>query len=138
MHDSTCVSFGKLIGRLLISAIFIIAGIHKIFDYEATSVYMASKGLPLIPLLLILSACVELFGGFSLLLGYKIRFAAFILILFLILVTSIFHDFWALSGADRGLQINEFLKNLGILGGLFYILSTGAGRFGIHRSSIDP
>lgn len=129
MHESKCASFGKLLGRLLISLVFILAGFHKFWDYEATAAYIASKGLPLVPVFLVAAALIEIFGGLALFLGFKTRFASCVLIIFLIPVTLIFHEFWNLSGVARGLQINEFLKNLSLIGGLFYILSSGPGCF---------
>lgn len=90
---------------------------------------MASKGLTMVPLLLIIAALIEIIGGVALLVGFRTRIAGAILLLYLIPVTLIMHDFWNLAGPDRQQQIVEFLKNLGIFGGLFYVISVGSGRF---------
>lgn len=132
---SALCSLGMLLGRVLLSIGFILAGIEKFMDYDGTAAYMASKGMTMIPLFLYAAAIVELLGGLSLLIGYKIRYSAAILILFLIPVTLIFHNFWALEGADRQEQMYNFLKNLGIMGGLFYVLCAGAGKFGFDCCS---
>lgn len=126
-------SFSLLIGRILLSAIFILAGVGKFMDMEGTSQYMASKGFTMIPLFLISAAVVEILGGLSLLTGYFTRIGATILILFLIPTTLIFHDFWNQVGQERQMQMIEFLKNLAIFGGLFYVLGSGAGKFSIDR-----
>lgn len=117
-----------LIARLCLSAIFIFAGASKLIFFDQTHAYMASKGFTAIPFFLISAALLELIFGLCLLLGYKARFAATVLLLFLIPTSLIFHDFWTLEvGAERALQQILFLKNIAIMGGLIYVLCDGAG-----------
>lgn len=115
------------VARLCIAAIFILAGVSKFMNFDDTAAYMASKGLPMIPLFLFGAAIVEVLGGLSLVFGYKTRLGAAVLLLFLIPTTLIFHDFWNVAGADRAIQQINFLKNLAIFGGLLYVISAGPG-----------
>lgn len=132
MKDTAkCCSVSLFLGRLFISLIFILAGIGKLLNYDQTAQYMASKGMTMIPLFLIAAAVIELLGGLSLLLGFKTRVGATLLLLFLIPVTIIFHDFWNLQGAEQHAMLIEFMKNLAIFGGLFYVLSVGPGRWSL-------
>lgn len=124
-------SIGLLIGRILLSAIFILSGIGKLVDYEGTIRYMEAANLFLIPLLLVIAALIEIFGGLSILLGYKTRYGALLLFLYLIFVTVIFHNFWALEGMSQQMQMIHFMKNLAIMGGLLYAASVGAGKLGL-------
>lgn len=124
-------SLFTLIARWCIAAIFIFSGASKLIFFDQTHAYMASKGFTAIPLFLFGAVLLEFVGGLSLILGYKTRFGATILLLFLIPTTAIFHDFWNVEGADRALQQLMFLKNLAIFGGLLYILCDGAGSFSI-------
>lgn len=124
-------SFTLLLGRLCLCVIFILAGVGKLLDYENTAKYMESAGMTMIPFFLYGAAIVEILGGLSLLLGYHTRVGATILLLFLIPTTVIFHAFWNLEGAERAVQMINFLKNLGIFGGLLYVLGAGPGRFSI-------
>lgn len=126
-------SFLILLGRILMSVIFLMAGIGKFMDPSGTSLYMASKGMPMVPFFLYAAAIVEVLAGAFLLLGLKTRIAALILVLFLIPATLIFHDFWNSSPADVAAQMVNFLKNLAIIGGLFYIIGNGAGKFSIDH-----
>ncbi len=126
-------SFILLAARLCIAAVFIGASINKFMFFQETIEYMATKNLPAIPLLIVLAAAVEFFGGLSLVLGYKTRFGAFILLAFLVPTTFIFHDFWNASPADVQLQQIMFLKNLAIFGGLLYVFCEGAGGLAIDR-----
>lgn len=125
--------FGPLAGRVLIALIFIVSGFGKIAGFAGTSGYMASKGLPLVPVLLVLTIIVELGGGLMVLLGIKARWASTALLLFMIPVTLIFHPFWAVDAASAQMQQIMFLKNLAIMGGLLYIAAFGAGRYSLMR-----
>lgn len=126
-------SFLLLIGRWCLAAIFLFAGVSKFFNFDQTAQYMASKGLTSIPLLLIAAAAVEIIGSLSLIFGYKTRFGALILLLFLIPTTYIFHDFWNATGADYVEQQANFFKNLAIFGGLLYVVCFGSGRWACDR-----
>lgn len=127
-------SLGLLLGRICLSTIFILAGIGKFLDYEGTAKYMTEAGMTMIPFFLYGAALVEILGGLSLLFGFKTRLGATILLLFLIPTTLIFHAFWNYDGAMRTMQMIEFLKNLAIFGGLFYVVVCGPGRLSIDGS----
>ena len=129
-------SFFMLLGRFLLAAIFLLSAYGKVVHYDATAAYMASKGLPIVPLLLGLSIVIEFVGGLSLIFGYKIRALATLLILYLIPVTVIMHDFWMMDDPIVS-QDNmfHFFKNLAIIGGLLYVVSVGAGYIGFDRCS---
>ena len=118
--------YGPLAGRVLLSVIFIIAGAKKIFGFAGTAGYMASKGLPMSEVLLVLTIIIELGGGLMILLGWQARWAATAIFLFLIPVTVIFHPAWA--DAE---QFNSFFKNLAIMGGMMYIMVHGSGPLSI-------
>ena len=131
--------FLTFIARLCMAAIFIWAGAGKIIFYDMTAQYMASKGLTMIPVFLFSAAAVEILGGLSLVLGYKTRLGAAVLLLFLIPTTLIFHDFWNLEGAAGYTEHINFMKNLAIFGGLLYVLAHGAGRWALDsRKPEEP
>ncbi|MEM1244715.1 MAG: DoxX family protein [Pseudomonadota bacterium] len=125
---SVLQSFFMLIGRICIAAIFILAGINKIMGFDASLAYMTAHNIPYTHFLLVLAIICELGAGILLFVGWFTRFAAFILILFIIATTFIFHAFWNYEAAQAVSQMQHFLKNAAIIGGLFYIMSLGAGR----------
>lgn len=125
---------GPLLGRLLIAVLFIPAGLMKISGFDTTAAYMAAKGLPLVPLLLVLTILIEAGGGLLILLGWRAREAALVLFLFLIPVTVIFHGFWNLEDAARLEQQRAFMKNLAIMGGLLMVAAFGSGPFSLERT----
>ncbi len=120
--------FGPLAGRLLLAQIFILAGFRKLTGWEGTLGFMASKGLPMTEVLLALAILIEIGAGLLLVLGYKARWAAFAIFLFLITVTLIFHPFWA-----DPKELNSFMKNLAIMGGMLYIMTYGSGPYSLSR-----
>ena len=123
-------SFAQLPGRILLSAIFLMSGVHKITAWSETAESMRGEGMPeeAVPLLLVGAIVFELGGGLSILLGFKARLGALALIVFLIPVTVIFHDFWTFDEKSAMMnQMQHFMKNLAILGGLFFVLGSGAG-----------
>jgi len=125
--------YGPLLGRILLSVIFIIAGFEKITGFEQTAGYMAGKGLPMVEVLLVLTIIIELGGGLMILVGWKARWAATAIFLFLIPVTLIFHPYWAFEGQEKIQNFQSFFKNLAIMGGMMYIMAFGSGPL-----SLDP
>ncbi len=111
-----------LLSRILICIIFLMAGFGKIMDPQGTMKYMVAMGMPFTGFFLVCAIIVEIGGGLSILLGYKAKWGARALLLFLIPVTLIFHH----NFADK-MQMILFLKNLAIIGGLLQIAMHGAG-----------
>lgn len=129
--------FAPLVGRTLLALIFIFAGFHKITGFEGTAGYMASHGLPMPQVLLVATIVIELIGGLMLLIGWQAKLAAAAIFLFLIPATLAFHAFWTVNPADAMLlqnQMNHFMKNLAIMGGMLYIVAYGSGPFSLQKS----
>lgn len=120
--------YGAVVGRCLIALIFLISGINKIIGFAGTAGYMASKGLPMVEVLLVLTILIEVGGSLMIILGWKAKLAAMVMFLFLIPVTLIFHPAWS----DPG-QMNAFLKNLAIMGGMLYIMTFGSGTCSLEK-----
>lgn len=112
-------------------AIFIITGVWKFVNFNGVSQEMEAKGFPMVSFFLIAAAIVEILGGLSLFFGYKTRLWAAILMLYLIPVTIIFHDFWNAAEDQKYMQIIQFLKNLTIIGGLWDVIGAGPGRISL-------
>jgi len=115
-----------LVGRILIAAIFLLSGISKISAPAATIGYIQSAGLPLPSVAFGIAALVELGGGLLLVLGYRTRLIAAILIVFAFATAIGFHhDF-----ADQN-QFIHFFKNVAIAGGLLQVVAFGGGRLSL-------
>ena len=122
-----------LAGRILLSAIFLFSGVHKITDWSGTAQHMAGQGMIAVPFFLAAAAAIELVAGLGLLLGCGTRISASALFLFLIPTTLVFHDFWTFEGQERQMQMIQFMKNLAIMGGLLGFAAAGAGALSIDR-----
>lgn len=120
-----------LIGRILISVIFLFTGFTKLTSFSASAAFLASKHFPIPSAMLTGAIIVELIGGLCLVFGFKPRIVAFIMFLYLIPTTLIFHNFWALQGAARGDSQIHFLKNIAIMGGLLMVSAYGPGKLSV-------
>lgn len=115
-----------VIGRILFSSIFVLASFGH---FTADTIGFASNaGVPMAGLLVPLSGLMAFLGGLSILIGYKARIGAWLIILFLIPVTFTMHKFWGVSDPSVAyMQEIMFMKNISILGGAFLIAYFGAG-----------
>ncbi len=107
-----------ILGRILISTLFLVEGIKKIFNPDMTMMYMSNHHVP--ELLFYPSIAFELIFPILLIVGFKTRIVASILALFVITVTLIFHGHHIFAESH---QLSIFLKNLAILGGLLIIIA---------------
>jgi putative oxidoreductase len=130
--------WADVVGRVFLSLMFLLGGFQKFFGWSQTESYMASRGLPWVPVLLGLAIVIEIVAGLSLLTGYMTRRGAMILFLYLIPVTLSFHSFWTYSAAEVPNQMAHFLKNITIMGGLLFVAAHGPGRFSLDsRAASD-
>lgn len=120
-----------LLGRLLIAALFIPAGIGKMGGFAGTAAYIASKGLPLPEVGAAIAIVVEVAVAAALLIGYKTRWAALLLALFTLAAAIFFHNYWALPADQQMMQQLMFTKNIAVVGGLLAFVAFGAGAFSL-------
>jgi putative oxidoreductase len=117
----------SLAGRALLALLFIPAGWGKIAGFAGVTGYIASKGIPLPQVCAALAIAAELGLGLLLLVGWQARWAALGLAVFTLVVTPIFHNFWAMPEAQQMMQQQAFFKNLAVAGGLLVVAAFGAG-----------
>lgn len=110
------------VGRILIAALFLMAGIGKFTAVAGTASYFAKLGLPAPQVMVWLTIAVEIGGAVLLILGWKTRQAAWLLAAFTLLASFLGHPFW-----DDASQMDAFLKNLAIIGGLMFVAAAGPG-----------
>ena len=117
---NTTQNTADLFGRILISLIFLLSGLHKIGGYEATQGYMAAMGVPgaLLPIVIAL----EVGGALAIILGYHTRLFAFLLAGFSVVSALLFH-----RALGDQVQFIMFMKNLAMAGGFLFLVARGAG-----------
>ncbi len=114
-----------VLGRVLLSGIFILSGLGKLPHFHDVAGMMAAKGIPLATVALVITVLIEIGGGLLVLTGFQARYAALVIALWLIPVTLVFHHFWGIPAGQQQEQMINFLKNIAIIGGLL-ILAYGS------------
>ena len=105
-----------LVGRGLLGLYFIVPGVTKITGFAAMSAYMEAHGVPLIPVLLVITIVIQIGGGASLLLGYRTQLMAFVLAGLTLVISLFMHDFWTYEE-----ETQNFVKNMAIMAGLMFV-----------------
>jgi putative oxidoreductase len=115
-----------LLGRILFAFIFLKAAPSHFT--KGTIAYAAGQGVPLAFILVPISGLLAFAGSLSILLGYKAKWGAWLIVLFLVPVTLTMHKFWGLSDPMAAMmqQVN-FMKNMAILGGALFLTYFGSG-----------
>ena len=122
-------NLAALAGRILVALIFLDSGIRKFVDYSGALGYMTHFGLPFPQVLLVASGIVETVCALALIIGWKARPAAIVLVAWMIPVTLIFHN--PAAGQDAMIH---FMKNVAITGGLLMLFAFGPGAWSVGRS----
>ena len=118
-----------LAARIALGLIFVTSGFAKLTGLAAFSASLAARGVPAAELFGVIGAAVEFFGGVLIVLGLATRYAALLMILFVIVATLISHRFWEYADAQQyRAQQSQFMKNLAIIGGFIALFAGGAGR----------
>jgi putative oxidoreductase len=121
----------NLIGRLMLAALFLPAGLSKLSGFEGTVGYISSVGLPLPTVAAAVALTVEILGSIALIVGFQTRIAAAVLAVFTLVASVFFHAFWAAAPEQAFVQQLLFFKNIGVVGGLLVLVSSGAAGFSI-------
>jgi len=130
-HDSAAQSSSAQrylvpVGRVFFSLIFLLAGPNH---FSAQSIgYAASAGVPLASVAVPLSGIIAFVGALSIALGYKAKWGAWLIALFLVPVTISLHNFWAVTDPMmQQIHMAMFMKNVSMLGAALFITQVGSG-----------
>lgn len=130
-------TFEKLnvtVGRVLLGLYFFWpGGVNKIFGYQGTADYMADHGMIFVPFFLILTIIIQIGCGGAMIVGFKTKAAAFLLAGLTLVINLVMHDFWTLPAGElqTGHEMQNFVKNLGIVAGLMVVAGLGGGAWSI-------
>lgn len=126
-----------LVGRLLIALLFVPSGWGKIGGFSGVVGYIAAKGVPLPEVAAAIAIATELGLGLLLVVGFKTRWVALLMAIFVVVITPIFHNYWAVPDAQVMAQKMNFFKNAAIAGGLFVLAAFGGGGFSVDGRKRD-
>lgn len=121
-----------LLGRILYTAIFLMSGPGHFT--AGTIGYAASKGVPMASIAVPLSGIIAIIGGLSILLGFKAKYGAWLIVLFLVPITFMIHDYWTVADPMmRQMQQINFMKNLSMIGAALMIAHFGSGPLSVDK-----
>jgi putative oxidoreductase len=122
-----------LIARILIAPLFLVAGYNKLMAVAGTAGYFAKLGFPMPDVMVWVAIAIEVGGGLLLLIGWKTRWVSWLLIVFVAIATFMAHRFWAVDAAQYTNQLNAFLKNIAVIGGLLMFVAHGPGSASVDK-----
>ena len=120
-------AYASLSGRILIATMFVVTGIRKVIYFTGTAAFFAKLGFPAPEAMVALAIIIEIGGAILLIVGWRTRWVAWLLVGFVAIATATAHRFWEFDAAQYGNQLNHFLKNVAILGGLLMLAGFGPG-----------
>lgn len=121
-----------LLGRILFALIFLMSGLNHITGAGAD--YAAAAGVPMAGFLVPFAGLLALVGALSILLGYKVKYGAWLIVIFLVPVTVALHKFWGITDPmQQQMQMAMFMKNVALLGGALLLAYFGAGPYSIDN-----
>ena len=124
----------SLLARVMIAAIFVMSAAgNKIPHFADVAKMMEGKGIPQPTILLAGAIAFLLLGGLSLVLGYRARLGALMLLVFLGAATYYFHDFWKLPPEEQKPELINFMKNLALMGIMVFFLANGTGPWSLDN-----
>src|SRR5262245_59899325 len=117
-----------VLARLRLVAIFLLSAVgNKIPHFSDVAKVMESVGVPAPQFLLAGAIAFLLAGSVSVIVGYRARIGAALLLTFLVLASYYFHPFWKLEGQAQQEQMIHFMKNLSMMGAMLFIVANGSG-----------
>src|SRR5438105_2129151 len=124
-----------LLGRILLCGVFLMGAAGNVMHFNDAVGYMTAKGVidtsPVPHVLLGGAIAFLVVGSVSVIAGFKARLGALLLLIFLVAVTPIFHNFWVLEGQQQQQEMVSFLKNASMAGAMLLVIANGPGLFSI-------
>ena len=121
-------------GRILMASVFLPAGLGKVTAATATASYLVAGGLPNSPALAMAVGAFEVVAGVMLVVGFKVRWAAWALAIFTVIASVLYHHFWSAPLDQQLTQQLLFTKNIGLVGGLLFVAALGAGPWAVDNA----
>jgi len=122
-----------IVGRVILALYFLLPGIMKFISWEMHITLMENHGMPMAPQLLAAAAIFEIIAAIALLMNRYIGLVSILLALFVVVINVSLHDFWNFMGVEAAHEMQNFIKNLGILAGLLVL----AGHSGANTRALS-
>ena len=128
--ETAAMAFFTLLGRILLTIVFFVSVPAHFGPVDLK--YAKAAGVPMANLVVPATGLLALIGSLSVLLGYRTKLGAWLLVLFLVPVTLTMHQFWGAQNAMMSqLQMGMFIRNLSIVGGALFVSQFGPGAWSL-------
>jgi putative oxidoreductase len=108
-------------GRALLGGLFAVGGIRHCFHFAHTAQVMAARGVPAAKLVLLVGTILQISAGAALIAGFQLVCAVAALIVFTLVASVMFLNYWSMQGMDRVNAVNAWWANIGVIGGLLIV-----------------
>ena len=115
-------------GRLLLALYFLVPGIMKFMQWDASVAYMETHSIPYAGPLLLIAALANVLGALLLITNRYVRLTSLGFVLYIIIINLQLHAFWNVDAANQMHETQNFIKNLGILAGLLVLAGASVKR----------
>ena len=135
--NSTMQGAMTVVGRVMLATIFLMSAVgNKIPNFNDVAAYIASEGVPMPQVMLFGGIVFLIAGSLSVIAGCKAKIGAGLLLVFLVLATYFFHDFWSFEdAAEKQQQMIQFMKNLALMGAMVHPIANGPGPMSLDAKS---
>jgi putative oxidoreductase len=123
-----------LLARLGLGGLFVLFGVRAILGFSGSVGYFTKLGFPAPEAMVVLAIVIQIVAGVALIIGWKTRWAAWLLVLYVVIATLMAHRYWEYDAAQYALQMQHFFKNLAIIGGLLLLTAFGPGPMSVDKS----
>ena len=126
-----------LIGRILIGLYFLgLGALAKIFNYDFIYRYMLEHEVPFTHIALVLTIIIQFICSIGIIIGWHSKISAFTLALLTLIINYYMHDFWDMSsGIQQEHELQNFVKNMGIVAGLLILSATNPGKYSFKNKN---
>lgn len=112
-----------LIGRLIVGSYFIVSGLNHFMSRATLVQSVAAKGVPSPDVAIAITGLLVMFGGVSILLGWRAEWGITAIVVFLVGVSFPMHNFWAEAGIERAHDFVNFSKNMALIGAALMLVA---------------
>jgi len=123
-----------LLARVGLGSLFVLFGIRSILGFAGSVGYFTKLGFPAPEAMVVLAIIIQVVAGLALIIGWQTRWAAWLLVLYVLIAAFMAHRYWEYDAAQYANQMQHFFKNMAIVGGLLMLATFGPGSMSVDKS----
>lgn len=123
-----------LLARVGLGGLFVLFGIRSIIGFAGSVGYFTKLGFPAPEAMVVIAIIIQVFAGLALIIGWQTRWAAWLLVLYVLIAALMAHRYWEYDAAQYANQMQHFFKNMAIVGGLLMLAAFGPGSMSVDKT----